>query len=245
MTQQISDDNNEKNNINKHCLNVGQKFKDYQQLSACVNAFSKQHYHRFVIRTRSQKQVLYKCCHGIKQISKCRGKRPNQHYYYKSCPAQINFYKGKDDKWTLTKIVLNHNHKIGKEEYYGKAKKLKNVYDTATSLLLSGGNSGIIANVLNEKSEKKFIEKDETFTNDFDYSLNKMLSNQEKFNTAHSITKNIAYILSNYGTQTFNKYMEELKVIESNAKNGISLFENKNGFSASEPEYKFKIENRN
>lgn len=123
MTEQISDDN--ENNINEHNLNVGQKFNDYEQLSTSVNAFCRVHYHPFVIRTRSQKQVLYKCCHGIKQISKCQGKRPNQHYYYKSCPAQINFYRGKNEKWTLTKMLLNDNHTIGKEEYgyYGKAKK--------------------------------------------------------------------------------------------------------------------------
>ncbi|KAL1490153.1 hypothetical protein ABEB36_012893 [Hypothenemus hampei] len=80
--------------------------------------------------------------------------------------------------------------------------------------------------------------EDETFVDDFDCS-NKILSDREKFNTALTITKNIADILSNYGTQTFNKYVKELKVIENNARNGISLFTLKNSgltISAVEPE---------
>lgn len=72
MTEQMSVNDN---NVSEHTLNVGQHFNDYEQLSKTVNLFCKEHYHPFVIRTRSQKQVLYKCCHGIKQNSKCLGKR--------------------------------------------------------------------------------------------------------------------------------------------------------------------------
>ncbi|KAL1488853.1 hypothetical protein ABEB36_014648 [Hypothenemus hampei] len=85
--------------------------------------------------------------------------------------------------------------------------------------------------------------EDQTFVDDFDCS-NKILSDREKFNTALTITKNIADILSNYGTQTFNKYVEELKVIENNARNGISLFTLKNsGLSAVEPEEQIQSNN--
>lgn len=42
---------------------------------------------------------------------------------------------------------------------------------------------------------------------------------------ALAITKNIVDILFNYRTQTFNKYVKELKIIENNARNGIFLFE--------------------
>ena len=43
--------------------------------------------------------------------------------------------------------------------------------------------------------------------------------------------------MSKQGTQTFYKYVEELKVIKRNLRNGISLFEHEsNGLSAIEPE---------
>lgn len=160
MTEQMSVNDN---NVSEHTLNVGQHFNDYEQLSKTVNVFCKEHYHPFVIRTRSQKQVLYKCCHGIKQNSKCLGKRPNQHYYYKNCKAQINFYKSKNEKWKLTKLLLNHNHTVGKEEYsnYGKAKIMnENDYETATDLILSSAKDGMVAAVLSKKSGKQFIRKD-------------------------------------------------------------------------------------
>ncbi|XP_044733980.1 uncharacterized protein LOC123296531 [Chrysoperla carnea] len=368
MTEQMSVNDN---NVSEHTLNVGQHFNDYEQLSKTVNVFCKEHYHPFVIRTRSQKQVLYKCCHGIKQNSKCLGKRPNQHYYYKNCKAQINFYKSKNEKWKLTKLLLNHNHTVGKEEYsnYGKGKIMnENDYETATDLILSSAKDGMVVAVLSKKSGKQFIRKDiqnfrnklfpscievdqnhlmeflaeieenggiyaiqkdaeeeveslfvassamvlnynksqcpviqidvsfgfnvenykvlgfcyyssitdksefaaigfiakETYsafihcmnefkkifgntesimnmdiddedTNDVDIDdidkdefdgCQKVLSDREKFNTALTVTKNIADILSNYGTTTFNKYMNELKLIEKNARNGVSLFEN-------------------
>lgn len=116
MIEQTSNENN---------LNVGQKFDNNEQLSSTVNKFCRENHHPFVIRTRSNKQVLYKCRYGIKQNSRFHAKRLNQHYYYESCPAQINFYRGKNDKWTLTKMFLYHNHTIGQEEYkyFGKARQ--------------------------------------------------------------------------------------------------------------------------
>lgn len=159
MTEQMSVNDN---NVSEHTLNVGQHFNDYEQLSKTVNVFCKEHYHPFVIRTRSQKQVLYKCCHGIKQNSKCLGKRPNQHYYYKNCKAQINFYKSKNEKWKLTKLLLNHNHTVGKEEYsnYDKAKIMnENDYETATDLILSSAKDGMVAAVLSKKKWETVYKK--------------------------------------------------------------------------------------
>lgn len=49
MTEKMFDNN--ENNINEHNLNVGQKFNDYEQLSSFINAFCRENYHLFVIRT--------------------------------------------------------------------------------------------------------------------------------------------------------------------------------------------------
>lgn len=156
-------------------LNVGEKFNDYEQLSTSLNAFCKEQYHPFVIRTRSQKQVLYKCCHGVKKTSKCQGIRPNQHYYYKGCPAQINFYKGKNGKWTLTKMLLDHNHLIGKKQYYryyGRAKKMnEDENDTATDLLLSTSTETDQSADTEEEVESLFIAYSEKKTIIFYFTL--------------------------------------------------------------------------
>ena len=87
---------------------------------------------------------------------------------------------------------------------------------------------------VNEDIDDHF--EDETFIDDFD-CLDTIFSDREKFITALVITQNIADILSNHGTQTFNKYVEKLKEIKRNAKNGIYLFEHDgSALSAIEPE---------
>lgn len=99
------------------------QFKEGQTSESCdtVNRY----FHKFcehnhqppVVSRHSQKQIVYKCCHGIERKSKCRGERPNQHYFFKGCTAKINLYKNKENEWKVTKVSLNHNHSVGKEEY--------------------------------------------------------------------------------------------------------------------------------
>jgi len=49
------------------------------------------------------------------------------------------------------------------------------------------------------------------------------LTDKYKFNMALSAARNQADILSNHGTPTFLRYMDEMKIIESNARRGKSL----------------------
>ncbi|XP_077292396.1 uncharacterized protein LOC143915571 [Arctopsyche grandis] len=147
----------------EHSLNVGQTFINYEELTKVFNAFCKQYHHPFVIRTRSDKQIVYKCRHGVRQSSKSQGKRPNQHYFYQRCGAQINLYKGKNNNWKVTKVLLDHNHTVGKEEFsfYGKGKRLSEIdYDTVTGLFISGTQNEMIAKNLTDKSGKSFTRKD-------------------------------------------------------------------------------------
>lgn len=175
-------------------LTIGQTFGDYEELTKSFDVFCKKYHHPFVIRTRSEKQILYKCCHGIRQNSKCQGKRPGQRYYYNGCEAQINVYKGKNNRWKITKMVVDHNHKIGEEEfrYYGRAKRSLDTNDS-------------------------FLENTED---------SNQMSDRDKFMFVLDVTKNIANILSNCDMKSFNNYINELKIIEQNARNGKSLLVN-------------------
>lgn len=44
------------------------------------------------------------------------------------------------------------------------------------------------------------------------------LSDREKFNMAFNVIKNIADVLAHHGTPSFLNYMQELKIIENNAR---------------------------
>lgn len=91
--------------------------------------------------------------------------------------------------------------------------------------ITSVGNTESIMNMDIDDEDTNDVDIDDIDKDEFD-GCQKVLSDREKFNTALTVTKNIADILSNYGTTTFNKYMNELKLIEKNARNGVSLFEN-------------------
>ncbi|XP_077297381.1 uncharacterized protein LOC143919071 [Arctopsyche grandis] len=72
---------------------------------------------------------------------------------------------------------------------------------------------------LNSDSDKFSSSDDDSQTDQHE----KPLTPNEKFNIVHNSLKDLADIISNHGTPSFLKYVDELNVIKDNARNGLSL----------------------
>ncbi|XP_077288668.1 uncharacterized protein LOC143913034 [Arctopsyche grandis] len=141
----------------------GQTFETYESVCQHFHKFCEQNYHPFVVRCHNSRQIIYSCCHGFQRKSKCQGIRPNQNYLYKGCAAKINMYKNKENKWKVTKVSLDHNHTIGKEEFklYRRNSKLnEESLESMSNLILANVKDSIIAKEMEKKSGSCVTRKD-------------------------------------------------------------------------------------
>jgi hypothetical protein len=99
----------------------GQVFENKEQANTFLRKYNEKHFTEFKVRSNHNKAMVVKFKHGVHRKSTSKDLRPNTHFNFVGCNAQINFYKSQVPGATslkVTKVNLEHNdHKVNEEVY--------------------------------------------------------------------------------------------------------------------------------
>ena len=92
-------------------LALGTKFTSAKDAILCVNRYNETNFTNFVVRSRTNRALLYRCRHGIQRASQCKGVRPNQHYNFVGCEAAIRMYISKTGSVKVSASIWSRQFK--------------------------------------------------------------------------------------------------------------------------------------
>jgi len=182
-------------------LALGTIFKSTEDAKACVKRYNEVNSANFVIRSNSSSQLQYSCRHGIQRRSRSTGARPNQHYNYVGCEAGIRMYKSKSGGVKVTQSNLTHTNHIVPVKMTAVTAVVKRE-DPAETL-------------------SDFVDPEETSNSEDDGGV--PLTDSEKYNILRPVLSKIASAASCHPTNTFLRYVQELKAVGDKVRRGESI----------------------
>ena len=138
----------------------GQVFQDEEGAKVFLKKYNEKHFTELVIRTNNKKAMVVKCKHGVHRKSESKDLRPNQHFNFVGCNAQVNFYKSQVPgavSLKVTNVNLDHNDHELSEDLYNrtKVKLTEEDEDLVKILVAAKSKPSRIQKVLLSKSNKR------------------------------------------------------------------------------------------
>ena len=125
-----------------------------------VNMYSKSTKVKMVIRKHDKTCLKFICSKGRYQPSKSTGKRPNTHFTFTDCQAEIRWYKSPQGYLKISFMENVHNHPTDPLEY---ELRCPNLTETEIELIKTlkqyNVNPNEIADILRRKNKKKVTAK--------------------------------------------------------------------------------------
>ena len=87
-------------------------FDSIDDAKAYVQNYNETKFTNFVVVSNNKKTLLYSCRRAIERKSCSSGQRPNQHYNFVGCAAQIRMYKAKNGSVKVTQLDLEHTNHV-------------------------------------------------------------------------------------------------------------------------------------
>ena len=223
-------------------LTVGTEFTSTEDAIACVNRYNEFNSTKFVIRSRTNRALLYRCRHGIKRTSRCKSVRPKQQLNFVGCEATIRMYISTNGSVKVTQLNLNHLNHVVQETLHRfyindpndkdidtvrtpiqETNIKKEIFDEDTNI--NEHHCRDVSNEVGESGEEISAEsRDLVIPREMtDENEIVSLTHDEKHEIIMPLLGNIATLVSCHSTNNFLKYFKELKGVEEKVRRGESL----------------------
>ena len=122
--------------------------------------YSQSKFVKMVVRKNDRNTLKYICSRGRYQPSKSKGDRPNNHYSFNACQAEVRWYKSSAGHLKITFLDETHNHSIDPIAYELQNPNLTEPELNSIEALKSYKvNANEIADLLRNKHNKRVSAK--------------------------------------------------------------------------------------
>ena len=132
---------------------IGLELSSIDSAKDLVRSLSDSDYSNMIVGTNNKRGLVFICSCFRHRKSQSKGIRVNNHYNYTGCLAKIRFSKLKDGRLKLTRLNINHNHKVSK---YTHDKKNQMISEEEAEFLQVFKKVNIKPSVIKEVIKLKF-----------------------------------------------------------------------------------------